>query len=72
VYDVPDWMIAGWPTEDELGVEDDQPVTSTRHREQASLLVHLLKRIWWDRPAMKISRKCLFSSLVVKRQLHDC
>jgi Uma2 family endonuclease len=56
VYDVPDWVTAGWPTEDELGVEDDQPVTSTRHREQASLLVHLLKRIWWDRPDVLVAR----------------
>jgi Uma2 family endonuclease len=33
------------PTEDELGVEDDKPVESTRHRDQSDLIRHLLKRV---------------------------
>jgi Uma2 family endonuclease len=50
VYDVPDWVIAGWPTEDELAVEDDKPVESTKHSEQADLLVQLAKTVTGDRP----------------------
>jgi len=56
VYGLPDWVTTDWPTEDDLGVEDDQPVTSTRHREQASLLVHLLARVWRERPEVLVAR----------------
>jgi Uma2 family endonuclease len=50
VYDVPDWVIAGWPTEDELAVEDDKPVESIKHSEQADLLVQLAKSVTGHRP----------------------
>jgi Uma2 family endonuclease len=49
IYDLPEWVWAELPTEDELGVEDDKPVQSTQHREQSDLLLHLLKRVWPDR-----------------------
>jgi len=44
IYDLPEWVWAELPTEDELGVEDDKPVQSTRHRKQSDLLLHLLDR----------------------------
>jgi len=44
VYGLPDGVTADWPTEDDLGVEDDQPVESTRHRHQADWLYRLLER----------------------------
>jgi hypothetical protein len=50
VYDVPDWVTAGWPTEDELAVEDDKPVESIKHSEQADLLVQLAKSVTGHRP----------------------
>jgi Uma2 family endonuclease len=50
VYDVPDWVMAGWPTEEDLGVEDDWPVESSKHSEQADLLVRLAKRVTGNRP----------------------
>ena len=49
IYELPEWVYAELPTEDELGVEDDKPVPSTQHREQSDLLLHLLKRVWPDR-----------------------
>jgi Uma2 family endonuclease len=49
-YGLPDWVIAGWPTEEDLGVEDDWPVESIKHSEQADLLVRLAKRVTGNRP----------------------
>ena len=49
VSGVLDWGIDELPTEDELGVEDDKPVESTRHRKQSNLMMHLLERVWGDR-----------------------
>jgi hypothetical protein len=45
VYGLPEWMVADWPTAEDLGVEDDQPVESTRHRKQSDLLLQLLDHI---------------------------
>jgi Uma2 family endonuclease len=45
VAGVLDWETDELPTEDELGVEDDKPVESTRHRDQSDLMRHLLNRI---------------------------
>jgi len=55
VYGLPEWVVAGWPTEEDLGVEDDQPVQSIRHRDQADLLLHLIKRVWGDHPGVLIA-----------------
>lgn len=43
------WETEELPTEDELGVEDDQPVESTRYRKQSNLMMHLLERVLGDR-----------------------
>jgi len=55
VYGLPEWVVAGWPTEEDLGVEDDQPVQSKRHRNQADLLLHLIERVWGDHPGVLIA-----------------
>ena len=41
---LPAWVSADWPTEDEVGVADDQPVASTRHRAQSKAEAELVRR----------------------------
>jgi Uma2 family endonuclease len=66
VSGVPDWEIDQLPTEDELGVEDDKPAESTRHRDQSDLMRHLLKRVLGHREDV-----CIASDLgVFYQHLH--
>jgi Uma2 family endonuclease len=55
VSGVLDWRFDDLPTEDELGVEDDRPVESTKHRDQSDLMRHLLNRVLGQRESVCIA-----------------
>jgi Uma2 family endonuclease len=66
VSGVLEWETEELPTEDELGVEDDKPAESTRHRDQSDLMRHLLKRVLGHREDV-----CIASDLgVFYQHLH--
>jgi Uma2 family endonuclease len=50
-----DWETVDLPTEDELGVEDDKPVESTKHRKQSNLMMQWLERVFRDRAGVCIA-----------------
>jgi len=63
VFVLPQWVSADWPTEDEGGVADDQPVASTHHRAQSNLMMQLLERVLGNR-----QDRCLAGDVAVHSQ----